>query len=253
MASISIVLPTRDRPAFLLEALDTVARQTHLEMELVLVRDGGAPLSDEVRAALDALEFPALLEERDQGEGLAQARNRGVARARADVIAFLDDDDLWEPDHLKRLATVFDRDPEAVVVYSDATIVDEKGAKRVIAVPFDRAVFGRNGFIPPSAFAARRAAFSTYGEFDASMGYSEDWDWLLRVAHRDGKIVRVPGATATIRIHDGGLSQPRPERLAERKRCLDLLRERYGLGPIEPKTFWEVARDVWAGRNASTH
>jgi GT2 family glycosyltransferase len=252
VASVSVVLPTRDRPAFLLEALGTVARQTHLEMELVLVRDGGSPLTEEARAALDGFEFPALLEERDEGEGLAQARNRGVARARADVIAFLDDDDLWEPDHVKRLATVFDLDPDAVVAYSDSTIEDEKGGKRVLAVPFDRAVFGRNGFIPPSAFAARRAAFSTYGEFDASMAYSEDWDWLLRVAHRDGKIVRVPGATATIRIHAGGLSQLRPERLAERQRCLDLLRQRYGLGPLEPKTFWEVAGGLWAARKAST-
>jgi glycosyltransferase involved in cell wall biosynthesis len=252
VASVSVVLPTRDRPAFLLEALGAVARQTHLEMELVLVRDGGSPLSDEVRAALDGLEFPFVLEERDEGEGLAQARNRGVARARADVIAFLDDDDLWEPDHVSRLAVAFDRDPEAVVVYSDATIVNDAGEKRVLAVPFDRAVFGRNGFIPPSAFAARREAFSTYGEFDASMAYSEDWDWLLRVAFGDGKIVRMAGATATIRIHDGGLSQLRPERLAERQRCLDLLRQRYGLGPIEPKTFWEVAGGLWAARNAST-
>jgi hypothetical protein len=169
VASVSVVLPTRDRPEFLLEALDAVARQTHLEMELVLVRDGGAPFSDEVRAAVDRLEFPALFEERDEGEGLAQARNRGLARARADVVAFLDDDDLWEPDHLKRLAAAFDRDMEAVVAYSDAKILRESGETRVLAVPFDRAVFGRNGFIPPSAFAARRSAFAEYGLFDASM------------------------------------------------------------------------------------
>ncbi|HEX5031173.1 MAG TPA: glycosyltransferase family 2 protein [Tepidiformaceae bacterium] len=244
MASVSVVLPTRDRPEFLLEALGTVARQTHLEIELVLVRDGGAPLSDEARAAVDALEFPALLEERADGEGLAQARNRGLARARADVVAFLDDDDLWEPDHVKRLADAFDRDVETVVAYSDAWVVGEDGGTRTLAVPFDLGVFGRNGFIPPSAFAARRSAFAEYGEFDASMPYSEDWDWLLRVAHRGGKIVRVPGATATIRIHGGGLSQVKPERLAERQRCLDLLSSRYGLGPIQPKTFWDVAGDL---------
>ena len=244
MASVSVVLPTRDRPAFLLEALATVARQTHLEIELVLVRDGGAPLSDEARAAVDALEFPALFEERDEGEGLAQARNRGLARARADVVAFLDDDDLWEPDHVKRLAAAFDHDMEAVVAYSDAWVVREDGSTRTLAVPFDLAVFGRNGFIPPSAFAARRSAFVEYGEFDATMPYSEDWDWLLRVAHRGGKIVRVQGATATIRIHDGGLSQVKPERLAERQRCLDLLSSRYGLAPIQPKTFWDVAGDL---------
>ena len=220
-------------------------------MELVLVRDGGAPISEEARALVDRLEFPTTFEERDEGEGLAQARNRGLARARADVVAFLDDDDLWEPDHVKRLAAAFDRDMEAVVAYSDATI-ERDGGTRVLAVPFNPALFGRNGFIPPSAFAARRSAFADYGEFDASMAYSEDWDWLLRVAHRGGKIVRVPGATATIRIHDGGLSQVKPERLAERQRCLDLLSSRYGLGPIQPKTFWEVAGDLRRATSSST-
>jgi GT2 family glycosyltransferase len=253
VASVSVVLPTRDRPGYLLEALGAVARQTQLEMELVLVRDGGAPLSDEALAAIDRLEFPTIVEEREEGEGLAQARNRGVARARADAVAFLDDDDLWEPDHLKRLAAALDRDPDAVVTYSDAVVVDEaSGGKRILAVEFDRALFGRNGFIPPSAFAARRAAFATYGEFDSSMPYSEDWDWLLRVAHRGGKIARVAGATATIRIHSGGLSQLQPERMEERRRCLQILRDRYRLGPIEPKTFWDVAGDLCPDRNAST-
>ena len=46
MSSASIVLPTRNRPDKLLQALDRVARQTHLEMELVLVRDGGSPLDE---------------------------------------------------------------------------------------------------------------------------------------------------------------------------------------------------------------
>jgi len=251
VASVSVVLPTRDRPAFLLEALGTVRQQTHLEKELVLVRDGGAPFSEEGRAAADSLEFPTIFEERDEGEGLAQARNRGIARARADVVAFLDDDDLWEPDHVKRLAAAFDRDVEAVVAYSDATI-ERDGDRRVLAMPFDVGVFGRNGFIPPSAFAARRSAFVEYGEFDATMPYSEDWDWLLRVAHRGGKIVRVPGTTATIRIHGDGLSQLKPDRLAERQRCLDLLSSRYGLGRIEPKTFWEVAADLRRATRSST-
>jgi len=152
---------------------------------------------------------------------------------------------------VKRLAAAFDRDVEAVVAYSDATI-ERDGDRRVLAMPFDVGVFGRNGFIPPSAFAARRSAFVEYGEFDATMPYSEDWDWLLRVAHRGGKIVRVPGATATIRIHGDGLSQLRPDRLAERQRCLDLLSSRYGLGRIEPKTFWEVAADLRRATRSST-
>src|SRR5262245_14491543 len=107
----------------LAEALRTVARPTHLELALLLVRDGGEPLSDEARAELDRLEFPyRVFEHDDPPHGLARSRNEAIEMARADAIAFLDDDDLWEPEHLKRLSDVLDRDGDAEVVYSDARI-----------------------------------------------------------------------------------------------------------------------------------
>jgi glycosyltransferase involved in cell wall biosynthesis len=253
VASISVVLPTRNRPEFLLEALATVATQSHLEMELVLVRDGGAPIQEAARELLAKLEFPfALVERDDPPEGLALARDRGIERARGDAIAFLDDDDLWERGHVKQLADALDRDPDIVVGYSDARIVEvEGGGQRLLAVDFDLPLFGRDGFIPPSSFAARREAFDQFGIFDPKMTYSEDWDWLLRVARGGGKIARVRGVSATVRIHSGGLSALTPDRMAERRRCLDELSRRYGLGPIEPKTFWEVAGTLCPDGNAS--
>jgi len=253
VASISVVLPTRNRPQFLLEALATVAYQTHLEMELVLVRDGGSPIDESARTLLEKLEFPFTIVERDDPpEGLALARDRGIERARGDAIAFLDDDDLWERGHLKQLAAALDRDPEASVVYSDARILDESsGGQRMIAIDFNLPLFGRDGFIPPSSFAARREAFEQFGLFDPKMAYSEDWDWLLRVARGGGKIARVRGVSTTIRIHSGGLSALLPDRLAERQRYLDEISRRHGLGPIEPKTFWEVAGTLCPDSNAS--
>jgi len=253
VASVSVVLPTRNRPEFLLEALATVATQSHLEMELVLVRDGGTPIQDAARELLAKLEFPfTLVEQDDPPEGLALARDRGIERARGDAIAFLDDDDLWERGHVKQLADALDRDPDMLVAYSDARIVEiEGGSQRLLAVDFDLPLFGRDGFIPPSSFAARREAFDQFGIFDPKMTYSEDWDWLLRVARGGGKIARVRGVSTTVRIHPGGLSALTPDRMAERRRCLDELSRRYGLGPIEPKNFWEVAGTLCPDGNAS--
>jgi GT2 family glycosyltransferase len=236
----------------LAEALRTVRRQTHLELELVLVRDGGEPLGDEARAVLDELEFPyRALEHEDPPHGLARSRNIGVEAARADAIAFLDDDDLWEPDHVKRLSEILDRDFETDVVYSDARISLD-GESRVLAQPFQRAVFQRDSFIPPSAFAARRSTFEDHGLFDTEIPYSEDWEWLLRVVKAGGKIVRVPGVTATIRIHPGGLSQLTPERAAGRAQSLETIASRFKLAPLVPKTFWEVAGDLCPDPNATT-
>ncbi|MEK7349127.1 MAG: glycosyltransferase [Candidatus Eisenbacteria bacterium] len=246
MASVSILLPTRDRPEFLLEALQSVRQQTHPELELILVRDGGAPLSDAARAVLDGFEFPVAIEEHDgDPEGAARSRNRGVERARGDIIAFLDDDDVWEPRHTTALARALDLNPDIDVVYADARVVrEETGQVRRIGRDFDAGLFMRDGFIPPSSMAARRGVFERFGLFDPEFTYSEDWEWLIRVLRGGGKLKRVRGETVTVRIHAGGLSAPAPERLAERRRCLALLSERHGLAPIEPKTFWEVAASV---------
>ena len=248
------MLTTRDRPALLLEAIASVARQSHQELELVLVRDGGAPLDDAARAAIDKLEFPAIVLEQDgPGEGTARARNRGVEGTRGDAIAFLDDDDFWDLGHVKQLADALARDQDATVVYSDVRLLNETtDAERVLAVDFNPFVFVRDGFVPPSALLARRDAFERFGGFDPEFTYSEDWEWLIRVARGGGKIARVRGASATVRIHAGGQSQLEPERLAERRRCLDLMSARHGLPPIEPKTFWEVAETLCPGPSAST-
>ncbi len=254
MPSVSIVLTTRNRPAELAQALDRVARQSHLELELILVRDGGAPLPDEIIRKIDRLEFPARrIEHDDPAEGAALARNRGVEAARAESIAFLDDDDLWEPGHVARLAAALDNDLDADVVYTDAWILNvASGERRTLAQDFNLAVFGRDGFIPPSAMLARRDAFQHFGLFDPELRYSEDWDWLLRVARGKGRIARVPDASVTIRIHAGAMSALQPDRLAERRLCLDLLAKRHRLAPIEPKTFWEVAETLCPDGNAST-
>ncbi|HEY7729119.1 MAG TPA: glycosyltransferase, partial [Candidatus Eisenbacteria bacterium] len=112
MPSVSIVLPTWNRPEPLAQALERVARQTHPELELLLVRDGGDPLHEAAERWLGMLGFPATrIEHEGAPEGPARSRNRAVAAARADALAFLDDDDLWEPDHVERLARALDEVP----------------------------------------------------------------------------------------------------------------------------------------------
>ena len=201
------------------------------------------PLSDAARVAFGRFEFPVTVLEHDgEPEGAARSRNRGLERAHGDAIAFLDDDDLWEPRHAASLAQALDLDPAADVVYSDVRVArEDTGQVRRIGRDFDAGYFTRDGFIPPSSMAARRGVFERFGVFDPDFTYSEDWEWLIRVHRGGGRLKRVRGETATIRIHAGGLSAISPERMVERRRCLALLSERHGLGPIEPKTFWEVA------------
>lgn len=249
MPSVSIVILTRNRPTYLAHALRSAGAQTHSELELVLVRDGGSPIDAESNAAIGALEFPALLVERDgPAQGVARSRNEGIGNARGDAVAILDDDDLWDPHHVAHLAALLDRDPKVDVAYSDARIrMEDSGDERVIAREFDLAIFSRDDYVPPSTMLIRRTAFERFGVFDTDFSCSEDWDWILRVVKQGGAVARSPGVTATVLIHAGAHTALQLARLEERKRCLDLLSLRHGLPPLTPKTYWEVAETVCPG------
>lgn len=254
MPSVSIVILTRNRPAYLPQAIRSAAGQTHAELELVLVQDGGDPIDAESLDAIEALEFPSTFAGHEGGaQGVARSRNQGIERARADTVAILDDDDLWDPPHVAHLAALLDRDPAVDVAFSDARIRrEDDGAERVIARDFELDVFSRDDYVPPSTMLIRRTAFERFGFFDPEFTCSEDWDWMLRVARAGGVIARSPGVTATVLIHAGAHSALMLQRLEERKRCLELLRERHGLPPLVPKTYWEVAETVCPGSGATS-
>lgn len=249
MPSVSIVILTRNRPQYLARAIRSAGAQTHPELELVLVQDGGDRPNADAFDALEALEFPGqFLGHKGDAEGVAQSRNEGIQAARGEAVAILDDDDLWDPTHVAHLAALLDRDPTVDVAYSDARIrLEDTGAERVIARDFDLGVFSRDDYIPPSTMLIRLSTFERFDGFDPELTYSEDWDWLLRVAKGGGVIRRSPGVTATVLIHAGAHSALQIQRLEERKRCLKLLSERHGLPPLVPKTYWEVAETVCPG------
>src|SRR5689334_18344661 len=96
-SSVSVVIPTFNRPAMLLRALHSVTSQTFRPREVIVVCDG----PDEEAAALVSREHPSVrLLQLKTRSGAAVARNLGVQAARADWVAFLDDDDQWLPQKL---------------------------------------------------------------------------------------------------------------------------------------------------------
>src|SRR5262245_21629272 len=104
--AISVVVPTRGRTELLRDALRGIAAQRYAPIEVRVADDGGPPLPDDltIPGLLELVVVPVHI------GLLAAARNRGCAEARGDVLAFLDDDDRWLPDHLAGLAAAF-RDP----------------------------------------------------------------------------------------------------------------------------------------------
>ncbi|MFY9551965.1 MAG: glycosyltransferase, partial [Thermoanaerobaculia bacterium] len=187
-APVSVVIRTRNRPALLKEALESLRAQTARPRQVVVVNDGGASPKDVTEAFRG--DFDVALEDPKQRRGRSPAANRGVAVAKEELVAFLDDDDRCFPDHLERLLAGARQGPEPVV-YSDAvTVVYGQGETgwepRVRALQysldFDPDYLLYANYIPVHTLLLPRALFTKVGGFDEGLEYSEDWDFLIRLS-----------------------------------------------------------------------
>ncbi len=180
----SIVVRTCNRPQRLAEALDSLARSTWRNVELVLVNDGGQ--RPEV-----AEDFPFDMRRVDleRNRGRAAAAQAGVEAASGDCIGFLDDDDLLAPEHLETLTALLSGDVE--VAYSDAAVVSykpgpggwvESGRRLPYSRDFDRGILLLDNYIPFHTVLMTREAIERAGPFDESLPVFEDWDLLIRLS-----------------------------------------------------------------------
>lgn len=199
---ISVIIRTKDRPALLQEAIDSV-RATQYPCELVVVNDGGAaPNVSGARVV-----------HHQTSRGRSEAANAGVREASNAFVAFLDDDDLFYPEHLTTLATAA-RTPHAAW-YSDAVSAflrpGESGGyethsrMRLFAHDFDRDLLLLDNYIPLPTLLIPRETFLDLGGFDAAFDLFEDWDFLIRLSHR-GTLLRIPRITCEVRHFEGGSS-----------------------------------------------
>lgn len=250
-ASLSVIVVTRDRPRLLADALASVSAQTLRPLEVRIGDDGGGNAAD-VAADMPLLEVTLLPLACGQA---GAARNAAAAQARGDVLAFLDDDDVWHPHHLAGLASAFD-DPAVGFAWRDCRVIQEDiardgsrhaQAERVLARDWDDALMRSDDYLPPSSWGVRRELFQRLGGFDASFRYSEDWDFVLRAAAAM-RVRRVPGVSVEVRLRPHGNASA--ERTPERLDCLRRLGERHGFATPPPKTFWEVALALGANSTA---
>jgi len=187
---VSVIVRTKDRPALLAEAVASI-RATGYPAEIVVVNDGGA------RPNVDGV----TLVEHETSRGRSEAANAGVRAAKNAYVTFLDDDDLYYPEHLAALSRA-SRSSGTSVPYSDAVSAfidgERRQAMRIYARDFDRELLFVDNYIPLPTILLRRTDFLDLDGFDPAFDLFEDWDFLIRLAQR-GDFVRVPRITCEIR------------------------------------------------------
>jgi glycosyltransferase involved in cell wall biosynthesis len=182
---VSVIIPTYNRAWCLREAVESVRGQEFRGFELIVVDDGS---TDETPRLLR--EFgDALRVLRQANRGVSAARNAGIAAARAELIAFLDSDDIWLPGKLSRQVEFFSRHPEALICQTEELWV--RNGRRVNPGKRHRK---RGGMIfesslelclvSPSAVMLRRGLLDAVGRFDERLPACEDYDLWLRISCR---------------------------------------------------------------------
>jgi glycosyltransferase involved in cell wall biosynthesis len=214
--TVSVLIPTFDRLAFLREAVASVRAQTFEDWELIVVDDGS---TDGTVAWLEGLDDARVhVVPLDHTGNLAALRNRGVERARGRYVAFLDSDDSWEPEKLDRQLEALARDSEARWSYTSMARMDGHGAE--IRDPRIRPWHTRSGWIveelltfqvavdTPTLLVERELVLEV-GGFDPARGsWVTDYDLIFRLGLAS-PAAAVDEPLTWIRVHSGTHSADR--------------------------------------------
>ncbi|HEY0590743.1 MAG TPA: PIG-L family deacetylase [Thermoanaerobaculia bacterium] len=197
---VTVLVRTLDRPRLLAEALASIRAAS--DAPIVVVNDGGtsvAPVTSPVAGVT--------LVEHQASRGRSAAMNAAVDRADTEWIAFLDDDDLYYPEHLATLTRAA-ASRDATAWYTDAVstiyATGESGAPeirsrlRTYARGFDPEFLLFDNYIPLPTLLVRKKDVLRAGGFDPAFDLFEDWDFLIRLS-RLGRFERIPRLTCEIR------------------------------------------------------
>lgn len=213
---ISVVIPLFNGARVITQALDSVFAQSVAPIEVIVVDDGS---TDDGPAITEryATRQPLTLYRKPNG-GQSSARNFGVERACGNLIAFLDQDDIWYPQHLRELSRPFLRDDGETLgwTYSDLDEIGEDGGLRARYVLSEGSAehpktrlekcLGEDMFILPSASMVARSAFNAVGGFDERLRGYEDDDLFTRLFHAGYRNVYIDQPLGQWRVYSGSSS-----------------------------------------------
>lgn len=225
--SVSVVVPTRDRPELLARALESIHGQRYEgEVDVVVVFDQAEP-------SLPELDFGSQMTIRalanSRTPGLAGARNTGIAATDGDLVAFCDDDDEWLPDKLAAQVALM-RSTGASTVSSGIAV--RYGRREILRVSSSEEIAFRDllrsrrmELHPSTMLVDRKVLLEDIGLVDEAIpgSYAEDYEWLLRAA-RAGPIAVVPQPLARIHWHESSFFATRWETIVS---ALTYLLDRY--------------------------
>ncbi len=238
---VSVIIPTHNRPDMLKTAVESVLSQTWPKIEIIVANDGGEDVADMLNALNTRGNIIYIRHE--ENRGISAARNTALRAAKGIYIAYLDDDDVYYPDHLETLVSVLEQG-KYKVAYTDSheriqtwitdryVTVEEKNA---VTGDFDRGRLLAANYISTLNIVHCRDILTQSGLFDENLPSHEDWDlWIRFSIHYD--FCHIPKITAAYTRREDRTSKT----LADRQEFLATLcrvHERYRHLVNDPQIF----------------
>lgn len=230
---VSVIVSTYNRAGYLREALASVRAQTYTDWECIVADDGSTDGTEAQMRSLAAHDPRLVYVRLPNGGRPGRTRNAGVASARGELLAFLDDDDLWLPRKLELQVEVLDQEPGVQLTFG---LVERFGAEtgswptRPVPARPTLDDLLRDNFIPCSSVVCRRAAFLEAGSFSEEFRIVQDYELWLRIAWA-GPIAAVPAVLCRYRVHEAGISKNTLLELRELSRLCRKLEAEWRLAP----------------------
>jgi len=193
---ISAIIPAYNSQDYILDAIHSIQNQSHPIDEIIIVDDGS---TDNTQHLIEGLPHP-IVYIKQQNQGPSAARNKGIELAKGDWVAFLDADDQWTNDKIKKQLAVLKQNPELHLIAGDMQeigINNEMITKSVLAkhnllakfqtqpgAPIKNALaeLVRKNFIPTGTVLAKRATLLEVGKFNTQIRFGEDLELWAKVA-----------------------------------------------------------------------
>lgn len=187
---VSVIIPTYNSDKFITKAINSILNQTYSNLEIIIVDDGS---TDNTKDEIYNLKDNRIKYFYKSNGGESSARNFGLAQATGEFIAFLDADDLYHKEKIKRQVSILNSNPNIDIVYNDVILIDEENNK-IGELKSEEIIEDSSNFlaqilfrqvIPASAsIMLRRNCFKGNIIFPETYNYAEDYYFIIQLADK---------------------------------------------------------------------
>ena len=207
----SIIVPCYNVEKTVVRTLDTIKNQTYLNYEVIAVNDGSNDNTADVLNNYmnrNNIDFKVI---RQVNKGLGAARNSGIRAAKYDIVAFLDADDLWHPDKLRRVCEAFEKRADVDLVCHDEDVVKNgKKIRQNVYGPYStyEDLLFKGNCLSGSAVAVKKEKLFEVGLFSEDLTFHgvEDYDLWMKLARKKAKFYYLHEILGEYVLHEDNMT-----------------------------------------------